>query len=526
MKARKTSFKFIATFTIISTVFGLTMPRHTILAAELDTNYSSAYLKSYVSGDKEHVNANFAIFRSPLRAYTQIPTILDQYSMWDLNNLPKTFFGGGTYHAGPAIHTLVEDLNGDNRPEIFVTGLATGPLYSFDWQGNPLPGWVGGKSLSSNGAHYPVAYKSPSLSGIVTGNFGDHLGMFDFNGNLLWERPNNNFITTPPSIANINPNNGGNASIHLGEEDWKVHGRNIATGLEFASWPRMGMQSQEQHTPAIADIDNDGEIEIIAASGASTSGIDIMAMEANGTVKWTYELPNGEVDTYPIVADLDLDNDLEIIVISEDTSSPWNDNIEILDHNGNNVWHYDLAQGTSYGTAPALGDLDGDNIPEIVVQLESTLHAIKPFVGQLPGWPVNLAASGISMWMGESAPVIGDLDIDQKPEIVVTTNKAGSGSDGYVHVIQADGTYHDLVGGPVKMNIGSGAVPVITDLDYDTHNEFVIRSTYWDGFSGTYDTLWAFEFFKDSKAKASGPIYWGQFMHDAQHTGLYQAPQI
>ena len=85
----------------------------------------------------------------------------------------------------------------------------------------------------------------------------------------------------------------------------------------------------------------------------------------------------------------------------------------------------------AYGTAPALGDLDGDGVPEIVVQTEDALNVWKGNGTIFPGWPRTWTNS----WQGNSAPVIGDVDGDGLPDIAITKQVAGSAEFGEVRLL-------------------------------------------------------------------------------------------
>ncbi|MBD3260050.1 PQQ-binding-like beta-propeller repeat protein [Candidatus Woesearchaeota archaeon] len=113
-------------------------------------------------------------------------------------------------------------------------------------------------------------------------------------------------------------------------------------------------------TPAIADIDNDGNFEIVvegrnSASSSSTNG-KVIAYEISGSTKWTFDL-NGNLQTYdlsPVVADVDNDGTYDVITGAKDG------NLYIIDGNsGQKKWHYAL--GGQINSIPALGDLDGND---------------------------------------------------------------------------------------------------------------------------------------------------------------------
>jgi hypothetical protein len=119
----------------------------------------------------------------------------------------------------------------------------------------------------------------------------------------------------------------------------------------------------------------------------------------------------------------------------------------------------------SITTAPAIGDLDGDGKPEIViVTYEGTLYVIDHLANALPGWPKRLplvpscpldpakpkpAAPCMDTKHGFargafSSPVLIDMDKDGKPEIVQAA------FDGNIYVFHADGT--PLAGFPVLLH--------------------------------------------------------------------------
>jgi hypothetical protein len=428
------------------------------------------------------------------------------------NGFPvQTMHNAGSYHGGPAIHTLVANITGDNRLEIIVTGLAVGPLYAFTSTGSLVPGFP--VAPTNGGAAYPVSINSL----VVTVNYGGYIASFNGSGQLQWQHTVSNYAATPPSAEFLVSSslNG----IFNEEEDWKVHGYNLSTGAALSGWPFNGTQSQEYHTPAIADIDNDGEVEIVSCSGTGNNTFRVVAINENGTVVtgWTNVTFTGEVDTFPAIGDIDNDGVIEIIVITTGPSPNYYNFVTVLNPNGTVERSWQLSGTMPYGTAPALADMTGDGVPEVIVQTETGLNVTDGFGVSLPGFPKTLTG-----WSGSSSPIVGEIDGDGFPEIVFTTQQAGSGAIGYFHILNRSGVY--LPGFPMQMNTGAGAVPAIADIDLDGHNEVIITGAYWNGITGSYDKVWAFDLDRDSANVTHGAIQWGQFGHDAKHTGKYVNP--
>ena len=91
--------------------------------------------------------------------------------------------------------------------------------------------------------------------------------------------------------------------------------------------------------------------------------------------------------------------------------------------------------------------------------------------------------------------------------------------DGSVYAYSASGSA--LSGFPKQVEIGSGGMPAIADVDRDGRNEIAIKGSPWDGYEGPKPTLWLY----DLGGSDHGRIEWGQFMHDAAHRGAYVTPR-
>ncbi|HYQ95105.1 MAG TPA: carboxypeptidase regulatory-like domain-containing protein, partial [Burkholderiales bacterium] len=178
---------------------------------------------------------------------------------------------------------------------------------------------------------------------------------------------------------------------------------------------------------AVADLDGDGLVEIIAPK----SGGGVIVFGHDGSFKWQSPVPTTNIHGVA-VADLDGDGVPEIIVGNT-----------VLNANGTLRW-----QGTGFSSSlPVVADLDMDGIPEVISGAAAYRND-----GQL--WWQNA-----SIGQGSGAYVaIGNLDSDPFPEIVIVNS-------GKVWVLEHDGT---IKWGPVAIPGGGfGGPPTIADMDGD-----------------------------------------------------------
>jgi hypothetical protein len=122
---------------------------------------------------------------------------------------------------------------------------------------------------------------------------------------------------------------------------------------------------------------------------------------------------------------------------------------------------YPKKMGTGGEAQPRYADLNGDNVPELIVPTEDgTMHAYKPDGTELPGWPVHtqtqwtaikhLSAPGMKAVAksyppreAPRGPAVADLDGDGEPEVITV---AGI----HVYVWEPDGSLRK--GFPVSSN--------------------------------------------------------------------------
>ncbi len=212
------------------------------------------------------------------------------------------------------------------------------------------------------------------------------------------------------------------------------------------------------YPPAVADLDGDGDLEIVFNFGFSTltNGVYVLDHEGNVLDGWpkTHSTLSSNA---PAVADLDDDGVMEIITAERVSGTSALIHVYKLDGTEfNSNWPYDIGSVSCF--TPSIGDIDNDGVKEIIVAGYNTgLFAINPEGVVLPGFPVYDPSVAYSY----QSPILVDLDGDDGLEIV----GANHGDASAFYVMKNDGTYAD--GWPYAIGNWTYAPPTVADVDGD-----------------------------------------------------------
>lgn len=223
----------------------------------------------------------------------------------------------------------------------------------------------------------------------------------------------------------------------------------------FSSWCETGWYS----SPAIADLDDDGSMEVIA----SAYSIVVLNGET-GTVEWRTASGHDRTEpdaenvgrTWPgiVVADVDKDGEIEIV------TAHGGGYVSVYNHEGYFEPGWPQAPINRELRGLSVYDLDGDGSLEIVVTgaVGSPVNTwVYEHNGTIrSGWPQLSDDSGYAYGVFNANAAIGDLDADGMGEIVIPSDVH------YICAYEPDGT--QIPANPIYGSKGWGKVGVWESL--------------------------------------------------------------
>jgi parallel beta-helix repeat protein len=260
---------------------------------------------------------------------------------------------------------------------------------------------------------------------------------------FAWGSTKYGLVKSSPVIADINGdgydeiiiqtqrNSYGESQGHTGKTYAFTH-----SGTLLPGWPK-NYSGWQYSSPVIGDINNDGHLEIVIlekvyASNDNIHAIHVLDSQGNDLPEFQRTITVGAISSSPVLADINNDGFLEIIYGSSSTGI-----LYVVDHLGNDVpgWPISLSSLTpTHGSyeifaSPAVGDINNDGTDEIVVGCSLTYGRGYLFAFRSTGalfWNDPIAsASSTSSRAFANSPVLADLDLDGDLEIAFATELPG-----------------------------------------------------------------------------------------------------
>jgi hypothetical protein len=240
------------------------------------------------------------------------------------------------------------------------------------------------------------------------------------------------------------------------------------------------------NAPALADLDGNGHVDLLlgvigGAYQPSRSSIDNLYLlrqrargeweEVTGRFIRTVDVGNESV---PVLADLDGDGDLDLLIGSKlDPSNSRTSSIAWLENVGSRTApafreRGNLAIEGDFHYAPAVADMDGDDLPDLVL---GTWRDVVQF------WK-NVGTKGAPRWTladsmlvqitrgSNTAPAVADIDGDGLIDLLI--GEASGQVNAYRNVGTATAPRFELVSDTFEdIDTGRRSTPVFADVDGD-----------------------------------------------------------
>lgn len=218
--------------------------------------------------------------------------------------------------------------------------------------------------------------------------------------------------------------------------------------------------SQCYGSPACADIDGDGYLEIVFGTYFDDEHAYALNAE-DGSLLWRFYTGGGPLDAAPVIFDVDQDDSLEVIM-----PASWG-RIYCLSGSGNVEWVYPASGWIEcIDSPPSIADVDEDERPEVIFGAwYGKVYVLNGENGSLV-WQRGYCSNGYV----QTAPCIVDCDSDGHLDIVIGMFRgdckiyalSGLNGDTLWTYQAADWMY----AGPATADIDSDGLPELVIGDY------------------------------------------------------------
>lgn len=301
-----------------------------------------------------------------------------------------------------ALPVAVGDLNNDGNPNLFVvTNSKQAIAYNND--GSVLFGPIDLDNQITRATPMIADVNGDGLEEAVVCTMNGKLHIFNADGTEHAGYPVSfpgNFVFNA-AIADLNQN--GRKEIILQTIAGNFLAIDYNTQENIAGFP-FTLGTNTEAAPIIADVDNDGNPEIIATISATGT---IKAINHDGTVAFSHTM-NKIIKQDVLVYDFDGNNTKDILFTTYDGY------FHAMSVDGESLPNFPINLNTSIEGNMLLSNLDGDGICAVFGDVNGMLHAIKADASEAANFPINFNDNL------KFSPAIGDVNGDGNLNLAIS----------------------------------------------------------------------------------------------------------
>lgn len=358
---------------------------------------------------------------------------------------------GWPYNVGGAMNTspIVIDLDNDGQKETIFAG-AAGAINAVRKNGTTnYPGFPVQTSSTVIGSMAMANLNSDNNNEFVACLQNNNIMCINDLGQTKWSVAAGGTLRNGPVIARPNSSTP-NKAIAITQNG--IISVLNGDGTPFTNFPAF-ISGAYLGSPAIGDLDGDGNMEVIVAS--LTGAVNAVSLTTGQNISgFPVTLTGGGSQNAVTIANLDSDTQPEILIASSNGGF-----LYAINHDGSVLFQKNI--GTQIKTSPVVADVNNDGTKEIIVITNNGSIYVMTLNGtNLPNTPISIETAV------ECTPVVARFDGSNNAGIIF------GDANGKVHSVRIDGTespnFPITVGGNVKISA------TISDIDGDDDMEIII----------------------------------------------------
>ncbi len=383
------------------------------------------------------------------------------------------FDTGGASNSSP----ILVDLTGDGNLEV-VFGDQSGNINIIDANGLPiLDGYPLNLGAIVVGSIAMAKLQDNSYYDFAASLSNNNIVAFNSNGDLLFSQPANGTLRGGPVIANVL--SGSDAKVAAITQNGNLHLINN-DGTYVENFPA-ALGGAFLAAPAVADLNGDGNLEIIAC--ALTGHLHAISPLTGENINGFPVQLNGGSQNAITIANIDNDEHPEILIAT--SSSGY---LYAINHDGSINFEKNI--GGQIKSSPVIADVNNDGIREIIlISAIGDVYVMDSNGLNLSGTPISVGTTV------ESSPVVARFDYSSDLAGIIFGD-----TNGKLHSVRIDGTesynFPIPLGGNIKISAALADVDGDGDLDIvipDNDAYYILdikrgfRSIEWACYTGTYN---------------------------------------